>query len=56
MAFAKDLRTRLYDSRPALPAEAQRRSARVSRLIAQLHGHGLIAKMYLFIQSSSARF
>jgi hypothetical protein len=40
-----DLCARLYDSRPASPAEATRRCARVSRLIAKLRGHGLVAKV-----------
>jgi hypothetical protein len=41
----KDLQTKLYDAPVASPEEARQRSARVSRLIAKLRGHGLIAKV-----------
>ena len=41
----KDLQARLYDTPARSPDEARRRSARVSRLIAKLRGHGLIAKV-----------
>ena len=40
-----DLAARLYPHPPATPEEAQRRCARVSRLIAKLRGHGLVAKV-----------
>jgi hypothetical protein len=40
-----DLAARLYPHPPATPQEAQRRCARVSRLIAKLRGHGLVAKV-----------
>lgn len=40
-----DLAARLYPAPPATPQEAQRRCARISRLIAKLRGHGLIAKV-----------
>jgi hypothetical protein len=40
-----DLASRLYPHPPATPQEAQRRCARVSRLIAKLRGHGLVAKV-----------
>lgn len=40
-----DLCARLYDRPPASPTEAKRRCARVSRLIAKLRGHGLVAKV-----------
>ena len=36
---------RLYASAPATPADAKRRCARVSRLIAKLRGRGLVAKV-----------
>ena len=36
---------RLYPHPPADAAEAHRRCARVSRLIAKLRGHGLVAKV-----------
>lgn len=41
----KDLATALYPSLSSNRADLKRRSARVSRLIAQLRGHGLIAKI-----------
>ena len=41
----KDLQARLYSAPPVSPDEPRRRSARVTRLIAKLHGHGLIAKV-----------
>jgi len=41
----KDLQARLYATPPASPAERRRRSAHVTRLIAKLRGHGLIAKV-----------
>ena len=40
-----DLMKRLYPRPPADAAEAHRRCARVSRLIAKLRGHGLVAKV-----------
>jgi hypothetical protein len=40
-----DLMQRLYPRPPADAAEAHRRCARVSRLIAKLRGHGLVAKV-----------
>jgi hypothetical protein len=40
-----DLVARLYPRPPADQAEAHRRCARVSRLIAKLRGHGLVAKV-----------
>ncbi len=40
-----DLAARLYPRPPTDAAEAQRRCARVSRLIAKLRGHGLVAKV-----------
>ena len=40
-----DLCARLYDSLPASQSDARRRCARVSRLIAKLRGHSLIAKV-----------
>ena len=40
-----DLAARLYPHPPTTPQEAQRRCARVSRLIAKLRGHGLVAKI-----------
>lgn len=41
----RDLRSRLYDHPASSPEEAKRRCARVSRLIAKLRGHGLVAKV-----------
>jgi hypothetical protein len=41
----KDLATALYPNLSANEAEVKRRSARVSRLIVQLRGHGLIGKI-----------
>lgn len=41
----RDLRARLYDNPASSPKEATRRCARVSRLIAKLRGHGLVAKV-----------
>lgn len=41
----KDVQTRLYPSHAASPLERQKRSARVTRLLAKLRGHGLIAKV-----------
>jgi len=41
----RDLATALYPGLSSNRAELKRRSARVSRLIAQLRGHGLIAKI-----------
>jgi hypothetical protein len=41
----KDLQTKLYSAPPSSKLEQRRRSARVTRLIAKLHGHGLIAKV-----------
>lgn len=40
-----DLVARLYETAASSAAEAKRRCARVSRLIAKLRGHGLIAKV-----------
>ena len=40
-----DLTARLYPHPPATPQQAQRRCARVSRLIAKLRGHALVAKV-----------
>ncbi len=40
-----DLAARLYRHPPGSPEDAQRRCARVSRLIAKLRGHGLVAKV-----------
>jgi hypothetical protein len=40
-----ELQTRLYTHPPATPHEAQRRCARVSRLIAKMRGHALVAKV-----------
>ena len=40
-----DLCARLYDSVASSLQEAKRRCARVSRLIAKLRGHGLVAKV-----------
>jgi len=41
----RDLRARLYDSPPASPREAKRRCASVSRIIAKLRAHNLVAKV-----------
>lgn len=41
----KDLQARLYSTPPRSTTEARRRSAHVTRLIAKLRGHGLIAKI-----------
>jgi hypothetical protein len=41
----RDLAERLYPTPPANRQEALRRCARVSRLIAKLRGHGLVAKV-----------
>jgi hypothetical protein len=41
----RDLRTHLYDHPASTPQEAKRHCARVSRLIAKLRGHGLVAKV-----------
>jgi len=41
----RDLCARLYDSPASSPQEAKRRCARVSRLIAKLRGHSLVAKV-----------
>jgi hypothetical protein len=41
----RDLRAHLYDRPASTPQEAKRRCARVSRLIAKLRGHGLVAKV-----------
>jgi len=41
----RDLCARLYPHSTASPEEAKRRCTRVSRLIAKLRGHGLIAKV-----------
>ena len=40
-----DLQDKLYSTDPANPPEAKRRTHRTRRLIAQLRGHGLIAKV-----------
>ncbi|HTT92121.1 MAG TPA: hypothetical protein VMF65_21375 [Acidimicrobiales bacterium] len=40
-----DLAARIYRHPPANPDDAQRRCARISRLIAKLRGHGLVAKV-----------
>jgi len=40
-----DLVARLYPHPPSSDQEARRRCARVSRLIAKLRGHGLVAKV-----------
>jgi hypothetical protein len=40
-----DLVARLYPHPPSDPTEAHRRCARISRLIAKLRGHGLVAKV-----------
>jgi len=41
----KDLRARLYHSPAKSPTEAKSRCSRVSRIIAKLRGHGLLAKV-----------
>jgi hypothetical protein len=41
----RDLRTHLYNHPASTSQEAKRRCARVSRLIAKLRGHGLVAKV-----------
>ena len=41
----KDLRAHLYASPPASEVERRQRSARMTRLITKLRGHGLIAKV-----------
>jgi len=41
----RDLQAQLYAHAPTSKAEARRRCARVSRLIAKLRGHGLITKV-----------
>jgi hypothetical protein len=41
----RDLAARLYPTTPRTPDEAARRCARVSRLIAKLRGHALLAKV-----------
>jgi hypothetical protein len=41
----RDLSLKLYQTRPDTPSEAKKRCARISRLIAKLRGHGLIAKV-----------
>jgi len=41
----RDLRAHLYDQPASTPQDSKRRCARVSRLIAKLRGHGLIAKV-----------
>jgi len=41
----RDLRRKLYAGATATPVQTKRRCARVSRLIAKLRGHGLIAKV-----------
>jgi hypothetical protein len=41
----RDLQRLLYAKLPASNPEASRRTARVSRLIAKLRGHGLVAKV-----------
>jgi hypothetical protein len=41
----RDLRLKLYQQPPPSVAETKRQRARVSRLIAKLRGHGLIAKV-----------
>jgi hypothetical protein len=41
----RDLQTHLYSSPPTSEVEQRQRSARVTRLIAKLRGHGLIAKV-----------
>lgn len=41
----RDLARHLYPDPPTDPAEQRRRCARVSRMIAKLRGHGLLAKV-----------
>ena len=41
----KDLAPTLFPSPPSTPQEAKRRSALISRLIAKLRGHGLVARI-----------
>jgi hypothetical protein len=41
----KDLQARLFSTSPSSDTEQRRRSARVTRCIAKLRGHGLIAKV-----------
>lgn len=41
----RDLQRQLYPARPVPPEEARRRTIRVSRVIAKLRGHGLLAKV-----------
>lgn len=41
----KDLQTHLFDTTADTPEERRRRSGQVSRLIAKLRGHGLVAKV-----------
>ncbi|MDP1624754.1 MAG: hypothetical protein Q8L64_03185 [bacterium] len=41
----KNLQTYLYSKSAKTPAEQRQRSAHVSRLVAKLHGHGLISKV-----------
>jgi hypothetical protein len=41
----RSLQARLFSSPPSSPEDRRRRCARVSRLIAKLRGHGLIAKV-----------
>jgi len=41
----RDIQERLYGTPPRSPDEAKRRCAGVSRLIAKLRGHGLVAKV-----------
>jgi hypothetical protein len=40
-----DLQRKLFDTDPADPADAKRRTQQVSRFIAKLHGHHLISKV-----------
>jgi hypothetical protein len=42
---SRDLAACLYGSTPACPAQARRRCGRISRLIAKLRAHGLVAKV-----------
>jgi len=41
----RDLQARLYSTPPQSPPESKSRCARVSRIIAKLRGHGLVAKV-----------
>lgn len=41
----KDLQAHLYEVAATTPEERRRRSGRISRLIAKLRGHGLVAKV-----------